>query len=392
MAKIYTVNNGKTEKDQIPSIDYMNELLRNIIDDTSNFQSIEATDATKLSTEDNNTCILARNIKTDSNHMFVTNAILDTMLDKPSKFEVENLISDLKQEILNNNNEIYSRIVNSPNVINKLRDISTILNDDETVNGLLNTLAYKLNLDDFQEHTKSSIHMNNNDRKALNVLLKCLINGFADWNAEDGSYNIIKNKPEALPADGGNADTIANHGITELINKYDYDIVIGSSLEKYSEDSCDIYAIEGNVDSDNLISLIKNIKNAGIILFKRGNYVIDHIDSFNKSLIIKGIDPRLTCIRINTLMNVYNSVFKDISLKDSKIYIGSYCNITNVSFTNCEIVLNRSIGCNIIGCTFDNCEIIIENVISNNIIKCNRYIHTNPIKFIGGNNIISENI
>ena len=198
MAKIYTVNNGKTEKDQIPSIDYMNELLRNTINDTLNFQPIEATDVTELATkDDNNAFILARDIKTDSNHMFVTNAILDTMLDKPSKFELDKLIADLKQEILNNNNEIYSRIVNTPNVINKLRDISTILNEDEIANGLLNTLAYKLNLDDFQEHAKSSTHMNNNDRKALNVLLKCLLNGFEDWNAEDGSYNTIKNKPKS---------------------------------------------------------------------------------------------------------------------------------------------------------------------------------------------------
>ena len=42
--------------------------------------------------------------------------------------------------------------------------------------------------------------------------------------------------------------------------------------------------------------------------------------------------------------------------------------------------------------TGKNCNIKIEGLITNNIIKCNRYIYTKPIKYLGGNNIITENL
>ena len=287
--------------------------------------------------------------------------------------------------------ELYTRIINTPNVINKLRDISTILNEDEVVNGLLNTLSYKLNMDDFNAHTKSSTHMNNNDRKALNVLLKCLIGGFADWNAADGAYNTIKNKPESLPANGGNADTVANHSIKDLINKDDYDIVIGDSRQKYSEDSCDIYAKDGNIDDEAFQSLIKSLIN-GIILFKRGVYNINTIDSYKELRIINGVNSRLSLITAKDFVRINNSIYNNIGFVDSKIYIESECEINNVTFTNCDIVIGNSTGTNIISCRFNNCRIKIDGYMTNNIIKFNRFIQTKHITYLGGNNIISENI
>ena len=284
------------------------------------------------------------------------------------------------------------KIINTPNVINKLRDISNILNEDKATEALLNVLAYKLNINEFEEHIESVTHMSNNDRKALNILIKCLKEGFADWNAEDNQYNCIKNKPIALPADGGNADTVNNHGINDLINKYDYDVVIGTSGERYSKDSCDLYAENGIIDKDKFTSLMKTLKYDGIVLFKRGLFKIDNIDGKLGTIIFEGMDRRLSFIETANYLNTTDYIFKNIGFVDSKIIIGSGCEITNASFNNCDIVFDNTMASTIMNCNFYNCRIEYKGSLMNNIIKFNRFTQTNPIKYIGGNNIISENI
>lgn len=397
MSKVFTVCNGKTgEKIKIPTVEYINELTKMVEDilisinkDFPGFAAIKTSSEELPVGIKQVPDVLAKDVKTDSEHKFINEAILNTLVDKPTKYEMESYVSESKEEIKELINEIYMRIVNTPNVINKLRDISTILNEDEIASGLLNTLSYKVNFEDFQEHSKSSIHMSNNDRKALNILLKCLTIGFADWNAEGGAYNAIKNKPESLPANGGNADTVSNHDIKDLINKDDYDIVIGDSREKYSKDSCDIYAKEGNIDQDTLNS---SLKNGGVILFKRGSYNVDYIDTYIKPRVFKGVDRRLSCIKANGFININNCVFKHIAFADSVIYIKSDCEIENVSFKNCKIVFIDADDSNITGCQFNNCVVEYNGYIMNSIIKNNRFIRTKPIQYIGGNNIISDNI
>ena len=395
MSKVYTINNGESEANQIPSIEYLNELKKMIVDAIVSYNAgFNGFPSIKMNTEElpigikEIPTISASEIETDSEHRFVNESILNTMVDKPTKFEIERSLDDTKLDLKSYMDNTYMQIVNTPNVVNKLRDISTILNEDEIANGLLDALSYKLNLQDFEEHTNSSVHMTNNDRKALNILLKCAIEGFADWNAKDGTSNAVKNKPESLPANGGNADTIANHGIKDLINKDDYDLVIGTSLEKYSKDSCDIYADRGflNVDA------IESLEGLCVILFKRGHYTINTIGVNNK--IINGVDCRLSWIHTDTdeVIQINKTVFKNIGFDRSKIIIKSDCEFKDVKFANCEIAFDNSVVCKITDCVFDKCTFRYEGNMMNNIIKFNRYIHTKPIVYIGNNNIISENI
>jgi hypothetical protein len=398
MSKIYTVNNGEAGKDQIPSVEYINELTKMVEDvlmsinkDFKGFSSIKTDNEELPIGVKEQPIVVATDIKTDSQHKFINDGILATMVDKPSKFEVEKMLDNNKEEIRKEINDIYTRIVNTPNVINKLRDISTILNEDEVISGLVNTLSYKTDKFDFDSHSDCYKHLDNNDRKALNILLKCLTGGFADWNAKEDSYNAIKNKPETLPANGGNADTIANYGINDIINKYGYDIVIGSSGEKYSKESCDIYAEDGDIGSDVFINLLKSLKDDGTILFKRGYYKLDFIDNYNFTIIFEGIDRRLVHIKAN-IINIHDSVFKHLTITDSIVHIGSGCEISNVAFINCEIIFNETTNSNIMGCKFCNCTFEYKGNLLNNIIKFNRYVQTKPITYIGGNNIISENI
>jgi hypothetical protein len=399
MSKIYTIRNGESEKEQIPSIEYINELMKmiedaimSVNDDFNGFSSIKTANKELSVNQKQRHKIMANEVKTDPQHKFINDGMLATIADKPSKFEVEQMLDEHKKQIEENINQVYTRIINTPNVINKLRDISTILNEDEIANGLLNTLSYKLNTQDFNEHATSYKHIDNNDRKALNALLKCLLCGFADWNADEDECNAIRNKPESLPANGGNADTICNHGIKDLINKYDYDIVIGRDGEKYSKDSCDIYAKNGEVNVDAFVPLLKSLVNDGNVLFKRGLFIVDLINNYGITIIFEGIDRRLSTIKANKFIDITDCVFKHIGFTDSIIYIGSGCEMTDINFTNCEIIFNDAENCNIMGCTFYNCKFEFKGNVINNIIKFNRYVQTKPIAYIGGNNIISENI
>lgn len=400
MSKIYTLNNGNQESDQIPSIEYLNEILK-IIEDTfisidSNFNGFPSvvadTKELKIDTE-NQDVLYAKNIKTDSEHRFINEIILTTLIDKPSRFEIEQSLSETKQNIENKVDETYMKIVNTPNVLNKLRDISIILNENKLISGLLNAISNKVSIETFKEHSESIIHMNNNDRKALNILLKCVLSGFADWDAEEGACNAIINKPASLPANGGNADTVSNHGIKDLINKDDYDLVIGSSTEKYSKDSCDIYAEDGLLDEDIFEKAISLIKDSGIITFKRGYYNTHHINiDYKAHIIFNGADSRLSLIHADEDIIINNATFKCIGFNNAKIYIKSNCELKDIRFKNCEIILNNSENCKITDCVFDGCTIKADGNIINNIIVYNRYIQTKQFNYIGGNNIIKDNI
>ena len=399
MSKIYTVNNGESNTDQIPSIEYINELTKMVEDalvsinpEFNGFASIKTkTEELPVGIKEMPT-ISASDIVTDSSHKFVNKAVIETMVDKPTKFEVEQSIEEAKKEIEDKIEKIYTRIINTPDVINKLRDINTLLNEEDLVDGVLSILAYKTNNDDFNHHTASQNHINNNDRKALNILLKCLISGFANWDAKEGDFNAIKNKPESFLANGGNADTVANHGIRDLINRDDYDIVVGSNLENHTEDSCDFYAKDCDVDTNKLNKAIECIRKSGMILFKRGYYNLDSIELDCKChIIINGADSRLTWLYLNTT-KMNNVSCNNIAFNKSKINIKSNCEFRNVRFTNCEIILNNSENCKIIDCVFNNCTIKVKGSIMNNIIVFNRLIDTTPMTYIGGNNIIKDNL
>lgn len=400
MSKIYSINNKESKPNNIPSIDYINEVVKMIENqliiinkDFHGFPSIKQ-DIEEINTGDQDQYISAKKIKTDSRHRFINESLLTTFASKPSTFEVQQSIEQVKQEMHNKINESFMKVINSPKSINKLRDIAYILNENEAINGLLESIASKTTSEEFEEHAKSIAHMNNNDRKALNLLLDCIKNGFIDWEAKDGEVNAIKNKPESLPADGGNADTIANHAIKDIINKSTEDIVIGNSLEKYSKDACDIYAENGIIDQKILEDAIDAIGNKGVIFIKQGEYTTEYLDAqyYNLPVIYKGVDRKLTSIKINDHAKFNNTTFKHIGFKDSTIYIKSNCDLVDVLFDNCNIVLERSEMCNIKECVFNNCRISISGPIAKNIIVHNRYIFTKPIIYLSQNNIISENI
>lgn len=383
MSDIFDINGSK-----VASVDYVNEILkmvedhlRNTDDNFDGFKSISTEDKEIKLESGIPFPIAAQDISQDHNHNFVSGTLLSTFADKPSSFEVEKSLEDIKIELRKNLNEYYMRIINTPNAIDKLNDISNLLNDDEILNNLVDTLSNKVPKETFEEHVGSVTHMNNNDRKALNMLIEVLkIGTLADWNANEKSANYIANKPESLPANGGNADTVENHPIKDIACKPFFDITICNKDTK-NKDLFDAatYAITNN-------TLGNIIENGGNVFLANGTYSFN-IDSTNQDNIIKFTGSNATISDIASAIN--KMTFKDLTIKGS-IKIGKECDFDNVVFNDCKITLSNAEGCNIKFCKFINCEFEIDptGFMINNLFLYNRFVNTEPLKFIGGNNTI----
>ena len=102
MSKIYTINNGGSPADQIPSIEYIDELKKMIEDYLFDHGTIAGFPSIKTNAEElpvgvtKIPDVLAKNVKTDSQHLFINDGILATMVDKPSKLELEKSLEESK--------------------------------------------------------------------------------------------------------------------------------------------------------------------------------------------------------------------------------------------------------------------------------------------------------
>ena len=85
---------------------------------------------------------------------------------------------------------------------------------------------------------------------------------FCFGGKKGGKTSGIKNKPDSLPANGGNADTVGGFSIEHLMNHQVVDYIIGY------DDKCDIRI---NEDQSN-VSVINQILANNSIAFKKGVY------------------------------------------------------------------------------------------------------------------------
>ena len=258
--------------------------------------------------------------------------------------------------------------------------IATLLNSTDEQLQVLRSLAFELKKDDivkqffdlfnectkneeFQNHSlNSKIHMSQQDRTLLNDVKEALTSGLnPDWNETDqSSLKYIENKPKALPADGGNADTLSGYTAEDLLsNRSFYDYTIGS--EDYTIDEVSVLAKEDTV-VNKIDEVIDNInKGKGYnVLFKPGQYTVD------KELVIRASNTTISGIgEISTLLGASITI------------IGNNNTIKNINLTNLNSISN-------------NTALYVEGnnniIINNNITNFN-----NGIIVEGSNNIITNN-
>lgn len=387
MSDIFSINGSK-----IASLAYVNEVLKTIEDylrsvdeNFDGFKSIPVENKELEIESGAQFPIAAQDISEDHNHNFISETLLSTFANKPSSFEVDKALEDIKSQYKKDLEDHYMKIINTPNAIDKLRDIANILNDDEIVNNLVDTLASKATKEQLKEHEKSVVHMNNNDRKALNMLIGVLKAGaLADWNADEKSPNYIANKPESLPANGGNADSIGGHGVEDVVNKSLANLVIGHPKSKrYDKDSCDI--ITDKISNETIEEVYKN---GGNILLKDGKYEFDIKDYYLPEYTTSYIGNCRTTVELQSdTVPMNNATLKELTIT-GKIAIGNNCIFENVIFKNCNIVLKDSVATDIRFCTFEKCNIEIDGKLLHNLFIYNRFVDTDSIRYVGGNNTI----
>lgn len=406
MANVYNINNSdETIKDknyQVASVAYVGAAIKKALDLLQNklmiadsldidFSDIIQELPLPSQKSETNEKINAKDITTDSKHLFISEAQLDILRNKPSYIDLENMIMDLRNEIRIDINKSYINLLNNENVLNKLKDFSSMLNNDPDLNSFLDALAAKLDIDSFKEHEKSSMHLNNNDRKAINLLIGFIEAGCADWNASTDDPNFIRNKPEKLPADGGNADTVGGRSVNDLLN-HQLDTKVYGTIDNYSADSVD----EIIVTKDECDKAITDIKTAdhGLFSFKSGNYIFGSfsIASYDKGILLQGAGYS-TSFNIEVARFMNNIQVRDLCIHNSAVHINKNCRFDNILFRDCTVYITNAEYSMITSCVFKDCTILVSGICVNNIITNNILINSGKITYYGNsNNIINNNI
>ena len=406
MAKIYSIKDKNGVNVEIPSIELLN-LLQKYIENalmniTGNYSfngfpsiPIEKEDVMPVANIESDLVIDANRIKTDNAHQFISKALLATFKNKPSSLEVEDIIVSLREEIDKKLDDYYIRLINTPNAMAKLKDISSVLQDDDILSGLMNALSSKIDSDELQHHAKSKFHLNNNDRKALNLLLDFIKDGVVDWNAEPNSPNYIHNKPDSLPANGGNADTLQNNRICDIARR-EYDIIIGiENSIYYNKETCDfVIDASNNKNIEDIIKKSEKIYGGCSILFKRGVYslskIITNIGFYDRYTNITGVNE-LSILHADDVISINCTGLKDLIINNTLVQIHTNCKLDNVIFKNCTIEFLDSQECDIKNCKFINCTIHARGKFTNNMVCLNRFITCNYIKYLGNDNTFFGN-
>jgi hypothetical protein len=295
MAKIYSIDNNTDNTNYfIASKGYVDDLIKQLedilIDHMNNYgsahdpvnkvttNSVNTTEYTveKLDSSSNSTTsdtVKASDVVTDAENGFISQSTLMSLKQRPTSLEVSKQIDEARDAINNSVQERMDELLNTEYSMTKIKDLINIIKEDNLLEGLSYALSSKLPLDEFTKHINSAIHLDNNDRKALNVLIALTQYGsFADWNASENDYTFIKNKPNSLPANGGNADTVGGLDLKYLVNKQSSDLIIG--IEGYSEYKADIFINDDYSNIDDVKSAITDML-YGKIDLKSGVYVFD---------------------------------------------------------------------------------------------------------------------
>ena len=318
----------------------------------------------------------------DTNHRFINDIQEEKIKESVTRTDLEAAERDITNNLKLSINQTVDNLINDKDAIDAINKIKKVISKNHSTIDLFKNLIDK---DDLNAHEKNGNHINWEDRAALNLLLKFIDKGCADWNAKEGDANYVRNKPKSLPANGGNADTVGNYKPEDLFNKQLAKCIIGidNNNKNYSKKDVNILLNKNNVNTLNTY-LCDN----SLTYIREGYYNINEFKMpVNSNVSGVGVSTQIDNCKAN-INN--NSKLHDIYFTNSEININ--CNeseITDTTFKNCKINLSCSRAiikeCRFIDCTF------INQKINNSIIKDNICSGTtNKIEYYGGNNIISN--
>ena len=329
----------------------------------------------------------------EGNGVSLTPDELLNLKNRPTGMEVSQLIANATDRIKKEFEESINKILNTNDAFSKLKDLVTILSSEDGTRLLDEVLQTRLSKDELDEHARLNTHINAEDRKALDGVVALFKSGI-DWNADYG-INSIKNKPDSLPANGGNADTVGGYTTEQLINKNTHDLIIGVAGAKYPASTLDLCVEVDNSNCSYIKAKIEDFSN-GSIFFRNGIYRFNELNfgkgrhPSNADIILSGNKNNSILFDTNCLFN-HKITVRDLCFESANIVIQNGVVVEHCEFINCNVVFDGN------GSIFNynflnNCRVNNNSVCMNNIITYNRLINTTPILYIGPDNILQYNI
>ena len=300
-----------------------------------------------------------------------------------TEMELTEKINDLKRTIIKNIQTRFDNILNSKDSLQQLKSAMNLVNTISETNEIS---TQSIDTDELGIHLDSDLHITNEDRIALNKLLNLSV--FADWNAKETDDTFIKNKPESLPANGGNADTLDNHTLSQVINHQLEDYIIGSPDEDYPVKGLDVVV----TDLDDFLKSKLNDKCR--ISVKKGCYSIN-CDLYRyrlNSKYIVGAGTDLTLFEYTTLTIDDNFTLKDTKFEECTISIFGKMNfISNNIFKSCTLIFYccESILTNNF---FYNCDIHISDEMLTTVLANNVVVDSTHLEYKDSNNNTDGNV
>lgn len=326
-------------------------------------------------------------INQNSNNRFVSDKEKDSWNNKVEKTYVDSSIEKTLATAKAFTDTKVANIFNSTEEqLQVLRSLAFELKQDDIVKKFFDLYNECVKNKEFNEHSlNQNIHMSREDASLLTnvkTLLENRIN--PDYNEIDPtSPKYICNKPESLPANGGNADTVKGYDVDELLNNRSfYDVVIGTP-------EYDISEVSITTDKETLTKSIKNIisvlgKNIYTVLFKPGVYDInDTLTIMASNATISGFGEITNFKNISIEIIGNNNIIENISIDGSKgktgiKVLGSNNIIRNNTITNYDFGItvegygNRIINNNILSIRYTGIKLSSDsNGSYNNIITMN---------------------
>lgn len=370
-------SNANIDISFLPSILDENDIELEYADDKQTKEIINKDNITK-----------AADILTDVDHRYVSDKQIEAFNNKAGRLEMETALKDLENNIKISLNKQMDNIYNSKDILNSINNLKTFLQENDENRELLGNFANLIDKESFDNHEKSDFHLTDNDRIALNILLSCISNGFANWNADETQAGYIKNKPEALPAKGGDADSVGGYSASVLMNKQLDNYILGVSGNSYTDEDVNVL-----IDDLEKTDISKFIKSNTSIALREGIW-----------------DFKNTTVKIPNTVTLHGTGYGTI-IKNCDVYIQSTSNINNLCFENCNVYImsentdienvmfkkckmDINVNCSIIQkCRFIECDIKFDMYCYGSIMTNNIIIKSGNFTFLGGNNIVgNENI
>ena len=333
---------------------------------------------------ENSNSIRAQNVIEDDQHMFLTNKQIQNMNSKISSFEAERLINDAKNQLQIIFNDQYVRLLNLPDAVNKLREISDIVKDNDEISSIVDLVNDKVTKEELEEHAKSNTHLSDNDRNAINILLDKFYSGDLESIGEDIKY-------------AENTSRIDNLSLESIHKCKREELIIGNS-DKYSPGEVDLLM---DLDPDRVIEILNFC--AGIVVFKPGVYEFNNsrriVRESSANFIIEGCGDYYVTefkldghdIVVNDFITIRNCTITGNAESMPTLFLTSNIKFENIRFYNCNFVLDHSEFINFRDCHFNNCNFKIKS--STYIKIVDNYLYNTKIpKLLGTTNIIKDNI